>query len=203
MWPRREVGPSGQETIAGITRAIEGEDVCGDAYAARQLGGTLWLMLCDGAGHGPLAAIASQRAVDVFCTGQPSSPDIAVRQIHEALSGTRGGAVAVAEVTASAVRFAGVGNVAAALVDVTSKRSMVSLPGIAGYQARSIKLFEYPLAPDAAVVLHSDGLTERWTLSGRRTLLAGAPLPIAAVLLREAGVRRDDASILVAKAARP
>ncbi|MCP9972658.1 hypothetical protein LUX57_52585 [Actinomadura madurae] len=44
------------------------------------------------------------------------------------------------------------------------------------------------------MVLHSDGLTGRWGLAdqhGRRD-----PMLIAATLLRDAGVRRDDRSVL-------
>jgi hypothetical protein len=44
-------------------------------------------------------------------------------------------------------------------------------------------------------VMHSDGLSEKWAfppmLSGREPILA------AASLLRDAGVRHDDASVLV------
>ena len=43
---------------------------------------------------------------------------------------------------------------------------MVSIAGIAGYRKPTIRAFSYPLAADAIVVLHSDGVSGRWT---RRT----------------------------------
>jgi anti-sigma regulatory factor (Ser/Thr protein kinase) len=197
---RRSAGSPG-EISAGVTRPITGETICGDSYAVRPVDGRLLLMLCDGAGHGPLAAAASELAVRVFCEAESSDPVALVGHIHRALSGTRGGAAAVAEldVAAGQVKFAGIGNIAGAVVADGQKRGMVCLPGVAGHQARTIRSFDYPLPAGASVVMHSDGMTERWTAKGRERLFTGRPLPIAMALLRDAGTRRDDASILVAK----
>jgi hypothetical protein len=49
------------------------------------------------------------------------------------------------------------------------------------------------------VVLHSDGLTERWSAEGRERQFAAGPLAVAACLLRDAGTRHDDAGVLVGK----
>jgi hypothetical protein len=57
--------------------------------------------------------------------------------------------------------------------------------------------FDYPLPDGALVVLHSDGLTERWNLADYPGLTTRAAVTIAATLLRDAGRRRDDASVLV------
>jgi anti-sigma regulatory factor (Ser/Thr protein kinase) len=199
--PRRGPADAAGEVAAGVTRPISGEDVCGDAYAVRRAGGRAVLMLCDGAGHGPLAASASQLAVRAFCESESGEPEVLVGQIHRALTGTRGGAVAVADLDPAArrVRFAGIGNVSGAVVTDGRKQAMVCLPGIAGYQARRIQSFDYQLPAGAAVVMHSDGMTDRWTAQGRQRLFTGRPLPIAMTLLRDGGTRRDDASVLVAK----
>jgi serine phosphatase RsbU (regulator of sigma subunit) len=192
-----------RETVAaGITRPIGGEEVCGDAYAVRRSDVRLSLMLCDGSGHGPLAASASQAAVRLFRETDFTAPEELVARIHTALRGTRGGAVAVADLdlVKRTVRFSGLGNVAATVLSPGRKQGMVSVPGVAGYQARTIRAFDYVLPEGAVVVLHSDGLTERWTLDGRERLLTADPLVIAATLLRDAGVRRDDAGVLAGKA---
>jgi hypothetical protein len=75
---------------------------------------------------------------------------------------------------------------------------MVSMPGIAGHNCRAIRQFDYPLPGEALVVMHSDGVRDRWNLDDYPGLAAHAPLVVAATLLRDAGVRRDDASVLVA-----
>jgi anti-sigma regulatory factor (Ser/Thr protein kinase) len=189
------------ERAAGITRPITGEEVCGDAYAIQHTPGRLRLMLCDGSGHGPLAYSASRAAVRLFCATDSVPPEQVVARLHTALRGTRGGAVAVADLdfAARTVRFAGLGNVAANVLSPGRKQGMISVPGVAGYQARTIRAFDHPLPGGAVVVLHSDGLTERWTLDGRERLLTAEPLVIATTLLRDAGVRHDDAGVLVGK----
>ncbi|RLK62364.1 ATP-binding SpoIIE family protein phosphatase [Actinokineospora cianjurensis] len=196
----RRPAPVGFDAAVGVTRPMGGEETCGDAYAIRRQDNRLLLMLCDGSGHGPLAALASQAAVRTFLDIDWTTPEDAVRLLHGGMSGTRGGAVAVADLDPSAgvVRYAGVGNIAGTVV-TERKRGMVSLPGIAGYQARTIRRFDYELPDDAVVVLHSDGLTERWTVDPLDRWSA-APLVIALDLLREAGGRRDDASVVVARA---
>ncbi|MEU6154912.1 ATP-binding SpoIIE family protein phosphatase [Actinosynnema sp. NPDC047251] len=182
---------------AGVTRPIADEEVCGDAYAVRRVGGRLWVMMCDGSGHGPLAASASREAVRLFRADEPTAPEAVVAKLHAGLRGTRGGAVAVAvlDPDRGVIRFAGLGNIAGAVLADGRKRAMVSVPGIAGYQARTFQAFDHDLPPGALVVLHSDGLTERWTADD----VAGVttPLLLAATLVRDAGVRKDDASALV------
>lgn len=47
--------------------------------------------------------------------------------------------------------------------------------------------------------MHSDGVTDRWRLTDYPGLQRRSPQVIAATLLRDAGVRRDDACVLVAR----
>jgi hypothetical protein len=76
---------------------------------------------------------------------------------------------------------------------------MLSVPGIAGHQARTIRQFEYAVPPGAAVILHSDGISGRWEPAAFPGLNARDPLLVAATLLAKAGSHRDDAGVLVLK----
>jgi hypothetical protein len=78
------------------------------------------------------------------------------------MSGTRGGAVGIVQVCGQVARFAGLGNVAAFILSSAGRKSMLSVPGIAGYQARTFRQFDYEVPPGAAVILHSDGISSRW-----------------------------------------
>jgi len=188
---------------AGITRPLAGEQVCGDAYAVRTDGTKLVLMLCDGSGHGPLAAAASQAAVRAFLDDGDalSRPEDAVRRIHAVLAGTRGGAVAVAELdpVGQVVHFVGVGNIAGTLVQGDQRRGMVSIGGVAGFRAPTIRTFTYPLSPGAVVVMTSDGVRSGWDPAALYGAGEGSPLMLAATVMRDAGVRHDDASVLVGR----
>jgi anti-sigma regulatory factor (Ser/Thr protein kinase) len=201
--PGREPADAGTETgpvADGITRPLTGETVSGDRYAIRSTPAGQLLLLADGLGHGNLAANASSVAVDAFLAGSPDSPAKMVDRLHWQMGHTRGAAIGVAELdwTAGVARFAGLGNIASHVVSAGTRRTMVSLPGIAGHRCRSVRQFDYPLPGDALVVMHSDGVRDRWNLDDYPGLAAHAPLVVAATLLRDAGVRRDDASVLVA-----
>jgi serine phosphatase RsbU (regulator of sigma subunit) len=174
--------------------------VCGDAYAVRREGDRTLVIVADGSGHGPLAATASREAVRVFSTGAGvSSPEPALSTVHQALIGTRGAAVAVAELdpAAGVVRFAGIGNIAGAVVTGDSKQSMVSIGGVAGTRQPTIRLFTYPLAEGSLVVLHSDGVTPRWNGADLAPVLGRSALLVAATVLRDSAVRPDDACVVV------
>ena len=216
FWPRTGDGRAvvasspGDSSAAGVTRPISGETVCGDAWAVRAVAGdggvdrpTLLVMLCDGLGHGPLAERASQAAVKAFRGTHDLSPQGALEAVHRALRGTRGGAVAVARIEPAAGRvlYCGIGNVSGFLVADRGRRALLSAPGIVGAHMRRLRTFEEPLPEHGALVMHSDGLTERWDPGTLPGLLGHSPLVMAGQLLREAAVRRDDASVVVVKGA--
>jgi serine phosphatase RsbU (regulator of sigma subunit) len=160
-------------------------------------------MCCDGLGHGPLAGRAAQAAVTAFRTSTADRPDRVLTEVHQALRGSRGGAIAVVRIEpgSRSVYFCGVGNISTFVVDpaTETRRSLVSAPGIVGHQMPTLRTVRLDLPPDGAVVMHSDGLTERWQASDLPGFLDHSPLVAAAQLLREAGIRRDDAGVVVAK----
>lgn len=186
---------------AGLTRPMTGQSVCGDAYAIRRDDDVLTVLLADGLGHGPLAAAASLEAVRRFRAAPAGSPAALLTAVHRGLSGTRGAAAAIAQVRADEVRYAGIGNVVGTIVEHESRRGMISHPGIAGGQARTIRETSYPLPAGALVVMHSDGVTEKQSLERYPGLRMHSPLLTAAVVLRDFGTRPDDASVVVVRAA--
>ena len=191
--------PVSQPRWAGLIRPITGEIECGDAYGVIPADGAVTAVLCDGLGHGPLAAAAAAAGVAAVLDDPAGEPAALLERVHRRMSGTRGGAVGVVQVGGQLARFAGLGNVAASIVSDGQRKSMISIPGIAGVQARTIRQFEYDVPPGSAVVVHSDGISSRWEAAALPALEARDPLLIAAVLLAEAGVHRDDAGVLVLK----
>lgn len=191
--------PVSQPRWAGLIRPITGETECGDAYGVVLTDSAVTAVLCDGLGHGPLAAAAAAAGVAAVLDDPAGEPAALLERAHRRMSGTRGGAVGVVQVGGQLARFAGLGNVAASVVSDGRRKSMISIPGIAGHQARTIRQFEYEAPPGSAVILHSDGVSSRWEAAALPALEARDPLLIAAVLLAEAGVHRDDAGVLVLK----
>jgi anti-sigma regulatory factor (Ser/Thr protein kinase) len=213
FWPvsREPVPREPAIRCAGLIRPITGEVECGDAFGVLRTDDTVTAVFCDGLGHGPLAAAAAAAALAAVlgdpptgsasatgpASGRASEPAALLERAHRRMSGTRGGAVAVVQVSGQLARFAGLGNVAAFILSAGSRKSMLSVPGIAGYQARVFRQFEYEVPPGAAVILHSDGISSRWEVAAVPGVENKDPLLIAAVLLAEAGVHRDDAGVVV------
>ncbi|GII96921.1 ATP-binding SpoIIE family protein phosphatase [Sinosporangium siamense] len=201
MWFTADTAPPPDIQVSGLTRPIGEESVCGDAFAYVDSPGGTVAMLCDGLGHGELAAHASRQAVRTFRKHNDLSPAAIVERVHSALAGTRGGAVAVAALDrgSGTVFYAGLGNVAGWIVTPESRQGMISVPGIAGHQSRKVREYSYTAPPYSMIVMHSDGLTERWEPTAFPGLTARAPSVVAATLLRDAGTRRDDAAVLTVK----
>ncbi|MFI6129643.1 SpoIIE family protein phosphatase [Micromonospora sp. NPDC051141] len=196
--------PPAPDWAGGLARPITGEQDSGDGYAVRLVEGRRQVLVCDGLGHGPLAAAATGAAVAAFRSAPAGPPDAVVRHLHAAISHTRGAALAVAEPDAGTgqLHYAGLGNIAAMIVATGERRrGLVSLPGIAGHQRPTVRGYDYPFPPDATLVMHSDGVVDRWDLDDYPGLVARPPLLAAAALLRDAGTRRDDACVLVARVA--
>jgi anti-sigma regulatory factor (Ser/Thr protein kinase) len=194
-------GPArGVRPVLGVAIApYPGERVCGDNWSCS----ANTIMLVDGSGHGVEAARAAEIAVRTFSENIDATCEVVVERIHRALAPTRGGAVAVARIDAAArvVRFVGVGNISAVLVSAGKSRHMVSNNGTAGHVAPRIREFTYDFSGAPVVILHSDGLTTRWDMAAYPGLAGQHPSLVAGVLLRDHWRGRDDASVVVMRAA--
>lgn len=188
--------------VEGVTRAMPGQEECGDAWAARMVAPErVQILVADGLGHGPLAARASTEAVALFASAPAVAPVDVVRRLHEGLRPTRGAAVMVAELRADEGRLvvSGLGNIAGVIDDPERRRQVVSMPGIAGHQAGSLRELDYPLGPEATLVMHSDGIGPGWELASYPGLRRRRPAVVAAALLCDLASPRDDASVVVAR----
>jgi hypothetical protein len=118
---------------------------------------------------------------------------------HGALARTRGGAVAIAKVFASAERgtFAGVGNIVCRVEASSANRHLVSHNGTVGHTMRKVQEFAFPWPRGALLVMHSDGLVTHWNFDNYPGLTARHPALIAAVLYRDYDRGRDDVSVVV------
>jgi anti-sigma regulatory factor (Ser/Thr protein kinase) len=201
LWSDKGVRTHDALDVAALTRPLDGEEVCGDAVAARQLDGHLVATVADGLGHGPMAAAASTEAVRVFHETASSDPAVLLRAMHDRLTHTRGAAIAVASIDPEfqRMRFAGVGNIGAFLDDGEQRRSALSQPGITGHRMGQPRIVDFRLTERTVIVMHSDGIREGFNLGTLPGLVTRPAAVIAATVLRDAGSRPDDAAVLVAR----
>ncbi|MFE9775236.1 SpoIIE family protein phosphatase [Streptomyces sp. NPDC005931] len=179
-------------------------DHSGDAWGWVRAGDRLTLLLADGLGHGPEAARASGAAVEAVRRWAHLAPAESLPRLHEALSGTRGAAVAVAQVDTRAgrLRFAGIGNVGARLRVGDTWRALLSRPGIVGaHRPARIREDDVAWSAESLLILHTDGLPSRWTPPSGVDLSAVDPAVTAAVTIRDASSSaspvRDDTAVAV------
>jgi len=185
--------------VGGINVPLPGQSISGDAWEVARVGSRVSVLLADGIGHGPAAAEASRAAVAAFHDHVGAAPAEILEAIHRALRSTRGAAVAVAELDQARglVRFAGIGNVTASIVVDGATRSLVSLYGTAGHEVRRIQEFEYGWPSGGNLVLHSDGLTSRWSFDPYPGLEKHHPGLAAAILYRDFCRQHDDTSVVI------
>jgi anti-sigma regulatory factor (Ser/Thr protein kinase) len=192
---------NGAVEVGAVEAALEGEPVSGDSWILENQGSVTTLLVTDGLGHGPLAADSSRAAISGFEKEGGRPPGERVHRIHESMRGTRGAAIAVAEIDADngVVRFAGIGNIAAQIVAGAELRRLVSMNGIAGHSVRTIREFEYAFPRGALLVVHSDGVSAKWSLDRYPGVTQRDPTLIAAVLHRDFARKRDDSVLVVAR----
>lgn len=187
--------------VGGLSVPYPGETRCGDGWASACEAGRTVVMVADGLGHGPAAAEASHGAIEQFRKVTNEAPDEILDAVHQAIRGTRGAAVAVAEIRSQAgeVRFAGVGNISGVIMRAEGNSHMVSHHGTVGHQVRKIQTFSYPWTRDSLMVLHSDGLQSQWKLDRYPGLSLRHPTLIAGTLYRDFKRGRDDTTVVVAR----
>ncbi|MFF7446584.1 MULTISPECIES: SpoIIE family protein phosphatase [unclassified Streptomyces] len=206
------VGPAGWKTApdacgvraGGVNLPFGGAEHSGDAWVHARHGDRVTLMLADGLGHGTQASHASTAAAQVVRDSAHLSPADLLSRLDAGLRGTRGAAVAVAQVDSAAgtLRFAGLGNASAWLWEGDAWRCLLSRPGIVGvHRPRTLREDVRRWGADRVLLLHSDGLPGRGRPPAAPDLLAADPAVLAAVTLRDSGSAarpaRDDTTVAV------
>jgi anti-sigma regulatory factor (Ser/Thr protein kinase) len=192
-------GPVPGRRWAGVSVGID--EPCGDGWVVSHVDGETVVAVVDGLGHGQRASEATD--VAVCALAQP--PDLTgyLSHANEVMRETRGAAIAVCrlEHPNGELSCLSVGNISGRIHHQGHEQSLVPYNGTLGLYPTppAAKVLRYPWPPQATLVLWSDGLTSRLTLTGRGDLLRHDPAVIAAVLHRDHGRERDDATVVVVR----
>jgi anti-sigma regulatory factor (Ser/Thr protein kinase) len=201
----RAAAPAALEpAAAALSVARRGESVCGDAWLVLRDGGRAVFAVVDGLGHGAAAHEAAHVAISAMSRAFRERASEIVQVAHDALRATRGAALGVLELLPGGVaRYAGLGNVSAAIVADGAVRRLVSLAGTAGHEVRRVQEFSYEWPAGGLLVMHSDGIGTQWALDRYPGLALRAPALVAAILFRDFERGRDDATVLAARRGAP
>jgi anti-sigma regulatory factor (Ser/Thr protein kinase) len=187
--------------VGAISVAMRGELECGDGWSLADEDERHALLVVDGLGHGSFAALAADAAVDGFAEEPFAAPEETMRSLHRRLASTRGAAAACAVFATggATLAYAGVGNISGTLAADETQRGLMSYNGTLGSSLARARQFEYPWPAHAVLVMHSDGLTARWSLAAYPQLATRHAAVIAAVLYRDQSRGRDDATVVAVK----
>ncbi|GAB3586838.1 SpoIIE family protein phosphatase [Amycolatopsis endophytica] len=201
-WHGDPVRLPGGVRIGSAILTAPGETECGDQWTAVSTNDTVTVAVSDGLGHGRLAARASDAAISTVASHTELRPARILELMQPSLASTRGATVAVAQMTPSEgrLRFCGVGNVSTRFYPEPGGpvQRIVSRHGIVGVAARprpSDSAYEW--SARSWLVLHSDGITDKWSTSDWPGLFHHDPATIAGWILGQRGRGRDDACVVV------
>lgn len=197
LYARKDKAPDRRFGVS--QHSLHNDPACGDVWHLAFDGPSISALVVDGLGHGEDAEVAARAGEKAFALSPLASPVLLLEDMHLAMIGTRGGAVAVAQFDAArdALTFAGIGNIGASLIAVDKSRGLASHPGIVGGQYRKAQPFDYAQVNGQLLIMYSDGLQSRWNLQDYPGLVHRHPAVIAAVLHRDFCRGRDDVTVLV------
>jgi anti-sigma regulatory factor (Ser/Thr protein kinase) len=205
LWPdNRAPSPAALE-IGAIVVPKSGEVECGDAWCYVERAGGALVMGVDGLGHGLGAAQAASAACEVFMTEKTRAPAAVLERIHTMLRTTRGAAAVVLQIDwdRGELLAAGIGNLAAVIVEGNTTKRIPSYNGIVGHASPRIRELSYALSPAATVIFQSDGLSTSWQPERYPGLMQHPCATIAGVLYRDCTRGRDDSMVVALRRSAP
>jgi anti-sigma regulatory factor (Ser/Thr protein kinase) len=183
------------------SRPHPGEDVNGDAYFIQARGRRTLLAVIDGLGHGAGAKEAADVAVDQLEEWRGEPLDEVLHALHSGLRATRGAVIGAAIIDKATGQFhySGVGNIMVRVYGAPEHTTPLSANGTLGARLGQLRVWSYPWAEGATLIMASDGVSASWDIESYPGLLQRPPQLLAGILMRDYGRSADDATVLVAR----
>ena len=187
-----------------ITRAYPGMALNGDAFLIKLWEEYALIAVIDGLGHGKFAHLAAVKARNYI----EKHFDLSLGEIFSgtarACAGTRGVVMAIAVIDwkTEKLSLASVGNINLRVFNTREPVHAMIRRGVIGVNAPRPVVTEHPWENDCVMVLHSDGLSTRWSFkdfagTAKKENFSAAEL--AKTLFKSLAKDTDDATIVVVK----
>jgi anti-sigma regulatory factor (Ser/Thr protein kinase) len=189
--------------FGAATRAYPTMTVNGDAFVIKRWQASALVAVIDGLGHGTEAHRAAHTARHYVETHFDQPLEAIFLGVDRTCRATRGVVMALArfDFGADGVRFsfASVGNIEARLCQGSAREHFVVRRGILGGNAPSPRVTHHRWQTGQALVLHSDGVTQRWRWEDFADLHQQPAAIIAQRILRALAKAHDDATVVVVR----
>lgn len=184
-----------------IHHPVVGETRSGDSCTVIEREAYFLVAAVDGLGHGPEAEAAATMAIKTIEKHADLAPARLLEECHAALRSTRGAVVGIARVDRAlrTLVYAGLGNIEARIVAEQKVYRPISVNGIVGHSARKFREETFPFEHGDLLLLHSDGISDRFELTSRAR--SRDPQMLAAQIAAEFGRAHDDQLLLIVKEA--
>ena len=183
-----------------FVRPCRGERVSGDAAIVIKDGRGVFIGLIDALGHGRDANQVARVAKSFLQSNWTMDVCSVMNRLHRHLQGSIGAAAAVCAIQRDdgLVRYAAVGNTAARVFgqDTTNIHSK---PGNLGTSIRMIREQQMSLNPNDVLLLHTDGVSERFKDSEFPQLRYADAMSIARGIVNRFGKNHDDAGCIAVR----
>ena len=184
-------------------RSFDGRGESGDQYLVEPFSDGVLVMVVDGLGHGPSAAVAGKAAVAAM-VGHVSEPVTALlKRCHENLRRTRGAVISLASfnVLAGTMTWLGIGNVKGVLLRADgragrTRERLLLRGGVVGYQLPTLRPAMLSVVPGDTLILATDGLR---SVFADELVLGEPPQEMADRIFDQYRRGTDDAMVLVAR----
>jgi phosphoserine phosphatase RsbX len=183
--------------VGAANRPADGETVSGDAFLVVENAPRTLIVVVDGLGHGPHAALAASTLLKYVEEHSDEPLEMLLRGADRAVASTRGAAVMIARVDKQngVLDVAGVGNVA---LRSWSKERIQPLParGVLGRGIRHVRIFRYSLVDGDMFALYTDGISGSFDIDNWKNHSASA---IAHNVVESFRKSHDDATCVVVR----
>ncbi len=188
--------------IGVVSQPKPGFDVNGDAYVIkREHNGSCLIAVIDGVGHGERAHKAAKTAKQYIDNHVSQTIPGIFRGIESACQATSGVVMALAyfDHGSLTLTFASIGNIEAKVVGSEEKNSLLLKRGILGRQAPEPIISRHRWMPGQGLVLHSDGVSSRWSWNDFAHLAEKPAQFIAEQMYHKLQKANDDATLVFVK----
>jgi anti-sigma regulatory factor (Ser/Thr protein kinase)/serine/threonine protein phosphatase PrpC len=188
--------------FGAITRPHLSSEANGDAFVIKWWNESALVAVIDGLGHGQFALRAAQTARRYVESHHDQPLERLFQGVHRVCRATRGVVMALArfDLANGTMSFASVGNIEARAFGSPERISLIARRGVLGLNSPGPLVTHHRWEPRYMLVLHSDGLSTRWTGDDFPGLAGSSAHGAAQQLFRPLAKNHDDATVVVVTA---